>query len=90
MERFRLMKVDSENQSSRHWHQDAECRQNRSSLTAAVDGRSRSIAGQPWSRTKNEDDTMKGSARSKCDSKVESQRHGRMSAEDVRIQAKWD
>ena len=30
----------------------------------------------------NEDDTMKGSVRSMCGSKVESQRHGRMSGED--------
>ena len=37
----------------------------------------------------NEDDAMKGSVRSRCDSKVESQRHGRMSAEDLREQARW-
>ena len=39
-------------QSSRHRHQDTECRQNRSSPTAAGNGRSMNIARKPWSRTK--------------------------------------
>ena len=80
------VKQSKREQSSRHRHQDAECRQNRSSPTTAGKGHSMSIAGYQWSRTKT---TRRRDRRDQgVIPKSKSQRHGRMGAKDLRKKAK--
>ena len=87
-ERFPLIKVDSDNSPADIGAKTPSAdRIVRLPRLLGMDGCS-SIS--VWTAVEpNEDDKMKELARSRCDAKVDSQRHGRVNAEDLRKQAKW-
>ena len=81
-ERFPLMKVDSDNSPADIGAKTPSAdRIVRLLRLLGMDGRN-SIIG--WTAVEpNEDDKMKEPVRPRCDAKVDSQRHGRINAEDL-------